>query len=132
MPAAMDKIPVAITAANTSGEGSISASRILTSQQFDDQVPNAGMPVAASPFDGLHNPHAAEARQHFLVQHSQFQAGQIGAQAVMHALTEAQVRIGFSGDVELVGAVEHAGIAVGRALPDLHLLSRPRWTVRQA
>src|SRR5277367_1775078 len=42
----------------------------------------------------------------------------------MHTLAETQVWVGLSSDVELVGTVEHAGITVGRAFPDLHLLSR--------
>src|ERR1700757_3309289 len=91
---------------------------------FHDEVADAGMPIAASPFDWLHNPHGGKPRQQFLVEHSQFQPGQICAQATVYTLAEAQVWVRFSADVELVGAIEHAGVAVSRALPNLHLLPR--------
>src|SRR5271163_613861 len=87
-------------------------------------MPDAGVPVAAGPLDRLNNPRRGKARQKFLEQHPQFQPGQISAQAVVHTLTKAQMWIGFSGDVELIGAIEHTGIAVGRAFPDLYLLPR--------
>jgi hypothetical protein len=46
------------------------------------------MPIAASPFDGLPDPHGTEPRQQFLVQHPQLQPGQIGTQAVVRTLTK--------------------------------------------
>ena len=75
--------------------------------EFDDQVPDTGVPVAARPLDRLDHPHRREPGQQLLEQHPQLQPGQVGTQAVVHALTETQVRIGLSGDVEDVGIVEH-------------------------
>ena len=71
---------------------------------------------------GLTTSHRREPRQQLLEQHPQLQPGQVGAEAVVDALAEAQVRVGLTGDVEVVGVVEHRGVAVGRALPDQHLL----------
>ena len=82
------------------------------------------MPVAASPFDRFDDTCCSEAQQQLLEQHSQFQPGQIGTQAVVHTLPKAQMRVGLSGYIELVGAVEDAAVAVGRSFPDLYLLPR--------
>ena len=82
------------------------------------------MPITASPFDGPDNLHRTKPGEQLLEQHAQFQPSQIGAQAIVHTLAKPQVRIGFSGDIELIGAVEHAVIAIRRAFPDLYLLSR--------
>ena len=49
---------------------------------------------------GRTNSHRREPGQQLLEQHPQLQPGQVGAQAVVHALTEAQVRVGLSRDVE--------------------------------
>ncbi len=61
-------------------------------------------------------------RSSFLEQHPQLQPGQVGAQAVVHAVAETQVRVGFTRDVEGIGICEHQRVPVGRAFPDLHLL----------
>src|ERR1700743_2933746 len=83
---------------------------------------DAGVPVTACPFDGPHHPHGAEPRQQLLEEHPQLQPCQIGAQAIMHSLTETQVRVGLTSDIEFTGALEHAGVTIGRALPHLDLL----------
>src|SRR5690349_13044692 len=83
---------------------------------------HTGVPVAPRPLHRLDEPRGPEARQQFLEEHPQLEARQVRAEAVMHPLAEAQVRIRFTRDVERVWFGENQTVAVGRAFPDLHLL----------
>ena len=111
--AAIDTMPVAMTAANTSG---------LTRRI---RPPDGGCRCAgccASTPRALTRRTDREPRQQLLEQHPQLQPRQIRAKAVMHTLAETQVRVGLTRDVERIGIIERRRIAVGRTLPDLHLL----------
>ena len=55
--------------------------------------------------------------QDLLEEHPQFQPRQIGAQAVVDALSEAQVRVGLRRMSAYVRGIEHLRVAVGRRLP---------------
>ena len=71
---------------------------------------------------GRTNSDRREPAEQLLEQHPQLEAGQVRAEAVVHALPEAQVRIRLSRHVEDVRVGERQRVAVRRALPDLHLL----------
>jgi hypothetical protein len=76
-------------------------------------MPDAGVPVASRPFHRPSDSHVRKSRQQLLEEHPEFESGQIGTQAVVHTLSEAQVRIGFTADIELIGMVEDQLISVG-------------------
>src|SRR6478609_10694382 len=85
---------------------------------------DARMPIAARPLHRLDQSPRREPRQQLLEQHTQLQTREVRTQAVVHTLTEPQVWVGLTRDIERVGIIEYQRIAVGRTLPDLHLLAR--------
>ena len=69
----------------------------------------------------LERRHSAE---HLFERDPDLQAGQVGAQAEVDAVPERQVRVGIAAEGEAVRVGEAPLVAVGRALPHHHLLSR--------
>src|SRR3979490_1627134 len=86
-------------------------------------MPDAGVAGAYGPLHRLDPLHRREAAEQLLEQHAKLEPRQVGAKAVVHALTEAQVWIGFTREVERIRDLDHRTVAVRRHLPHQYLLT---------
>ena len=63
--------------------------------------------------------------ERLLERDADFEAGQVGTEAEVDAMTEREVRVGITAQLERVRVRETAGVPVGGSLPDHDLLARP-------
>ena len=70
----------------------------------------------------------AQPAEQLLEDHPDLGAGEVGAQAVVGADPEGQVRVGVAVDAELVGRVEYGFVAVGRLVQEEHAVPATKST----
>ena len=94
--------------------------------------PTSGMPSASSGTDVAAHLDVGQAGQELAEHHRQLPTGEVGAQAEVRArAAEADVGVRVAADVERLGVVELARVAVGRAVEQHDLVALVEVVPRQ-
>src|SRR5688572_9712989 len=102
--------------------GTCTSSRAAS--EGEREVAEPGVPVAPRPLGRPGPLDAGEPGQELLEEHPDLELRQVGAEAEVDAVAEADVGVRVPGDVEAVRPGERPLVPVGRALPDQHLVPR--------
>ena len=81
------------------------------------------MTVAARPLHGRRERERVDRGEDLFERHTDFEAGQVRAEAEVRAVTEGQVWVGLTLQDERIRFVEASRIPIGRSFPHHHLLS---------
>src|SRR5271156_3259669 len=85
---------------------------------------NPCMATASGPLSWSHDLNGVDVGDQLLEEHPYFKTGEICTEAEMDAVSESQVGVRVSPDIEAPISVEHLFIAIGGAFPHQNLVAR--------